>query len=144
MLSLSCFVAPCRYEALVARREEAKAAERAQNAHDQDACCAVCGGSDSLPKDAILFCDRRVPQSYLGCLTPLYCTTRLCFMYFAFRRCDLAVHQMCYGVTVIPEGDWFCAPCSAGLYPTELPCILCDVQVRCGTREEGPLCCGMH
>ena len=28
------------------------------------------------------------------------------------QRCEVPVHQACYGVDVIPEGDWFCAPCS--------------------------------
>ncbi|KAG8189129.1 hypothetical protein JTE90_028668 [Oedothorax gibbosus] len=36
--------------------------------------------------------------------------------------CDVCVHQDCYGVDKIPEGPWFCSPCSMNIEPL---CVLC-------------------
>lgn len=46
-----------------------------------DAACDVCGNDESLEDDPIVACD----------------------------GCDVAVHQSCYGITRLPDGDWFCA-----------------------------------
>jgi len=62
--------------------------------------CAVCNEGTSLDVNAIMLCD----------------------------GCDLPVHQQCYGVTEIPEGDWFCNPCAAGMKPTEVECSLCPFK----------------
>ena len=50
-----------------------------------DECCAVCFDGDSYDDNPILFCD----------------------------KCNVAVHQLCYGIQKIPQGDWICKSCSS-------------------------------
>ena len=40
--------------------------------------------------------------------------------------CDAAMHQLCYGIPTIPEGDWFCEPCT--LKVDRKVCDLCPVE----------------
>jgi len=51
---------------------------------EEEEVCAVCNKPDSAPPNEIILCD----------------------------GCDLAVHQVCYNVPIIPEGDWLCLNCS--------------------------------
>jgi origin recognition complex subunit 4 len=46
--------------------------------------CGICSAPHSKPPNQIILCD----------------------------NCDYAVHQQCYGMTEIPEGDWLCKSCS--------------------------------
>ncbi|CAK7233586.1 origin recognition complex subunit 4 [Sporothrix bragantina] len=61
-------------------------AEAAPEAVDDDSdgdVCTICNKPDSEPPNEIVFCE----------------------------TCDLAVHQQCYNIPVIPEDDWFCKNC---------------------------------
>ena len=44
------------------------------------------------------------------------------------RGCSVALHQHCCGVADIPEGDWLCDGCAAGVPPREHRCLLCPVS----------------
>lgn len=57
--------------------------EDASSGEEDDEVCAICSKPDSDPGNEIVFCD----------------------------KCDVAVHQECYGLPEIPEGDWICRDC---------------------------------
>ncbi|KAJ5577731.1 uncharacterized protein N7459_006695 [Penicillium hispanicum] len=63
---------------------------------EQDSKCAICDDGDCENSNAIVFCD----------------------------GCDLAVHQECYGVPFIPEGQWLCRKCQL-LGRGTTNCIFC-------------------
>jgi PHD-zinc-finger like domain/PHD-finger len=94
-------------------------AKEAKDKEDQEALCFVCGAGDAIHGDQIVFCE----------------------------RCDIAVHQHCYGVPTIPTHDYFCYPCAAhiaaggkedtvytktrkGLH--QLQCVLCSERAPRG------------
>ena len=68
------------------------------------ALCAVCGDGDSPDGNQVIFCE----------------------------RCAVPVHQHCYGVETVPEGDWLCWPCllcaPAAPVVCQFACLHCLVR----------------
>jgi PHD-like zinc-binding domain/PHD-finger/Bromodomain len=66
---------------------------------DDETLCAICGSGEACNADAIILCD----------------------------RCDVAVHQCCYGIPNIPEGKWLCLKCAWA--PNErVDCAVCPFR----------------
>ncbi|XP_040472641.1 bromodomain and PHD finger-containing protein 3 isoform X2 [Falco naumanni] len=94
-------VSPDTFELLVDRLEKESYLESRNNGTqqsliDEDAFCCVCMDDECHNSNVILFCD----------------------------ICNLAVHQECYGVPYIPEGQWLCRCCLQS--PSRpVDCVLC-------------------
>uniref|UniRef100_A0A8C1WD61 Bromodomain and PHD finger containing, 3b n=1 Tax=Cyprinus carpio TaxID=7962 RepID=A0A8C1WD61_CYPCA len=97
-------VSPDTFELLIDRLEkesflESRSQAPSQSIIDEDAFCCVCLDDECLNSNVILFCD----------------------------ICNLAVHQECYGVPYIPEGQWLCRCCLQS--PSRpVDCVLCPNQ----------------
>lgn len=55
--------------------------------------------------------------------------------------CSVAVHQLCYGLDAVPEGEWRCDACAHGLPPAAANCCCCPVVGGAVRRAEslGPV-----
>lgn len=70
-------------------------ADELSDSNDEQVCC-ICNESECDNSNAIVFCD----------------------------GCDIAVHQDCYGVPFIPEGQWLCRQCMISR-KRRASCIFC-------------------
>lgn len=61
------------------------------------ALCHVCFTGNSTDTDRIVFCE----------------------------GCNVAVHQSCYDVATVPQGDWYCDRCTAKV---DTECVLCGYR----------------
>ncbi|XP_048098988.1 protein Jade-1 isoform X3 [Alosa alosa] len=62
--------------------------------YDEDVVCDVCQSPDGEDGNEMVFCD----------------------------KCNICVHQACYGILKVPEGSWLCRICALGILPR---CQLC-------------------
>ena len=71
------------YTAILNRRRELDLAFQKQRDQDMDAVCEICNDGEVTPDNQILFCE----------------------------ACNVAIHQFCYGIERVPEGDYYCIAC---------------------------------
>jgi len=73
-----------------------------KNHNPDDIVCLVCNDGDYEDNNLIVYCS----------------------------KCQMTVHQLCYGIIDIPEEDWLCYPCQ--FYndekAKEIECVLCPIQ----------------
>ncbi|KAJ8281439.1 hypothetical protein GJAV_G00067710 [Gymnothorax javanicus] len=62
--------------------------------YDEDVVCDVCQSPHAEDGNEMVFCD----------------------------KCNICVHQACYGILKVPEGSWLCRICALGILPK---CLLC-------------------
>ncbi|CAG2163663.1 unnamed protein product [Oppiella nova] len=65
--------------------------------YDDHIICDVCRSPDAEEGNEMVFCD----------------------------LCNICVHQACYGIVDIPEGDWLCRPCKKFGSHKNISCVLC-------------------
>ena len=75
--------------------------EQSEEDENDDIVCYVCGDGQYEDDNLILFCS----------------------------LCNMPVHQKCYGILIVPEGDWICHLCDIFKNPEvakNMECILCS------------------
>ena len=64
---------------------------------DDHIVCDICRCPDAEDENEMVFCD----------------------------SCNICVHQACYGIPVIPDGEWLCRPCQEMGSSKKVSCLLC-------------------
>ena len=67
------------------------------------------------------------------------------------ERCEVATHQMCYGILRVPDDDWFCAVCKGETLPMvrskepvrEVGCMRGSVEGALHVALRGDVYCGV-
>ncbi|XP_055721648.1 protein Jade-1 isoform X2 [Salvelinus fontinalis] len=67
--------------------------------YDEDVVCDVCRSPDGEDNNEMVFCD----------------------------KCNICVHQACYGILKVPKGSWLCRTCALGISPK---CQVCRKKGR--------------
>nr|XP_005989400.1 PREDICTED: protein Jade-2 isoform X1 [Latimeria chalumnae] len=62
--------------------------------YDEDVVCDVCRSPEGEDGNEMVFCD----------------------------KCNICIHQACYGILKVPTGSWLCRTCALGVQPK---CLLC-------------------
>ncbi len=76
-------------------------AEEEKTSNPDDVVCLICNDGDYEDNDLIVYCS----------------------------SCHMTVHQNCYGIIDLPEGDWVCHPCRAFEDKSrDVECLLCPVR----------------
>lgn len=75
-----------------------------KNHNPDDIVCLVCNDGDYEDNNLIVYCS----------------------------KCQMTVHQQCYGIVTIPEEDWLCYPCQFyeddDLKAKQIECVLCPIK----------------
>jgi len=74
---------------------------------EDDDCCVICGQEETYESNEMVYCD----------------------------CCNIAVHQKCYGIIVIPRGSWFCLKCTSSSSRT-IRCEFCPSRTGAFKRTE--------
>ena len=95
-----------QHSQMLQRRKERDLAAQRQLEQDMDAVCEICLDGEVTPDNQILFCE----------------------------ACNVAVHQVCYGIAQVPAGDYYCLPCHKlgrdrrMAAPLPIACELCPLK----------------
>eukprot|EP00731_Ephydatia_muelleri_P038104 Em0655g3a len=87
--------------------------------YDESTVCDVCKDKESEDTNEMIFCD----------------------------VCNVCVHQACYGIATVPEGEWICKPCLSEEWNAK--CVLCPntggalKRVRPGNTNWAHLSCAL-
>lgn len=101
-------------------RAGSKRAAAAAEDPDQDVACEVCLDGSWDNSNLIVFCEGKCGEcSALGYNLCVLCGllrrgVSCCCSCHPREATGIAVHQRCYGIPVVPSGDWLCDVCAQG------------------------------